>query len=78
MVLSRNFAGRYAAALDASGALLLIAAVGPITSGVEAAATSIGAGILLGGFVTGLVGLLLSWEQGRSDRRVARGGYLGD
>ena len=53
------------------------AAVGPVTSGVEMAATSIAAGILLGGFVTGLVGLLLSWEQRRSDRRVARGGYLG-
>jgi len=55
----------------------LIAGVGPVTSGVEAIATSIAAGILLGGFVTGLVGLLLSWEQGRSDRQVARGGYCG-
>jgi uncharacterized membrane protein YiaA len=55
----------------------LMAGIGPVTSGVEALATSIAAGILLGGFVTGLVGLLFSWEQGRSDRRVARGGYFG-
>jgi hypothetical protein len=56
---------------------VLVAEAGPVTSGVQAAATAIGAGILLGGFVTGLVGLLLSWEQRRSDRRVVRGGYLG-
>lgn len=50
---------------------------GPITDFVVTCATVVGAGILLGGFAAGLVGLLHSWERDDFDFQVRRFGYLG-
>lgn len=45
-------------------------ATGPITAAVESAATSVGAGMLLGGFLGGVVALLFRWEPPRRDEFV--------
>jgi hypothetical protein len=39
-----------------------LAAAGPITASVEAAAASVGAGMVLGGFVAGLFGSIFGWR----------------
>jgi hypothetical protein len=44
---------------------------------MEGAAAAVGAGILLGGFATGLVGLVLAWPRREFDARVFRDGYVG-
>ncbi len=44
---------------------------------IEATATSIGAGIVLGGFVMGAIGLAAGWSQENFERRVLRDGYMG-
>jgi hypothetical protein len=51
--------------------------VGPLTTLLEGAAAAVGAGMLLGGFLTGLAGLILAWPRWRFDRRVLRYGYAG-
>lgn len=52
-----------------------IAGIGPLSSGLDAVATSIGAGVLLGGFVAGLLAQLGIGRFGQT--RVAGAGYLG-
>lgn len=57
-------------------AAILIAGVGPVTSAVETVATSVGAGILLGGFGAGALGLVLGWGRRDSDEVALAVGYL--
>jgi hypothetical protein len=52
-----------------------LAGIGPMSRGAEAIAASVGAGILLGGFVAGTIALL-GFERMARDR-VADAGYLG-
>ncbi len=54
-----------------------IAHIGATTTVLEAAATSIGAGILMGGFLMGTVGLVLGWTREDFEGRVLRDGYIG-
>jgi len=56
---------------------MLSAGTGPVTSLGENAATSVGAGILLGGFAAGFVGLILGVESRRRDLAVVNSGYIG-
>ena len=56
-------------------AVVPVAGIGPGSSAVEIAATSVGAGILLGGFVAGTVALL--WRGGPEAGHIATAGYLG-
>lgn len=60
-------------------ALLPFAAVGAASSVLEGAATSVGAGILLGGFVAGTVQRLtgMCGGAGREDDGVVDAGYGG-
>jgi hypothetical protein len=53
------------------------AQVGFTTTILESAATSVGAGMLMGGFVVGAVGLALGWPRGDLERRALRDGYVG-
>ncbi|MDP9133829.1 MAG: hypothetical protein M3N56_03265 [Actinomycetota bacterium] len=46
-----------------------------ITAFLEAAATAVGVGMVLGGFVAGLAGLLGGWERGKLEFEVMRCGY---
>lgn len=47
-----------------------MAATGPATELIEATATSIGAGMLLGGFVAGLVALVFGAEPARREEAL--------
>jgi hypothetical protein len=52
-----------------------IAGIGPWSFRIEAVATSVGAGILLGGFVAGLLALLGIGPWGRNG--ITDAGYIG-
>ncbi|HEX8689038.1 MAG TPA: hypothetical protein VF729_02220 [Solirubrobacterales bacterium] len=54
-----------------------LARVGPLTTLIEGGAAAVGAGILLGGFATGLVGLVLAWPRRKFEWQVLKGGYAG-
>lgn len=56
---------------------ILPASVGPATTLVEAVAASVGAGIVLGGFAMGAVGILTGWSRRDFEKRMLRDGYLG-
>lgn len=56
----------------ASTAVHTVAATGPVTTFVEAVAASVGAGMLLGGFLAGLIGLASDWDA-RDRERVLVG-----
>jgi hypothetical protein len=51
---------------------MLIGQVGPFTTAIETMATAVGAGILLGSFATGAIGML----AGRSRRVLAARGLI--
>jgi hypothetical protein len=51
--------------------------VGPLTMVLEATATAVGAGVVLGSFGSGLVGLLLGDSRAAFEARVLRDGYIG-
>ena len=61
----------------AADAAFLVGGIGPVTSAGEVLATSIGAGILLGGFAGGGFGTLLRWTRRRRDEAAVRLGYFG-
>jgi hypothetical protein len=50
-------------AFDPTSSVAYLAAAGPITAAVEAAAASVGAGMVLGGFVAGLMGSIFGWKR---------------
>lgn len=56
---------------------MLLAQIGPLTSLMESTAAAVGAGMLLGGFLTGLVGLIRAWPRRQFDARVLWYGYAG-
>jgi hypothetical protein len=51
--------------------------IGFTTTVLESAATSIGAGMLIGGFVFGAVGLVLKWPREKLEKWALGDGYLG-
>lgn len=48
----------------------------PVTALLEACATAVGVGMVLGGFAAGLVSVLLGRSQELLERRVLQVGYL--
>jgi hypothetical protein len=50
---------------------------GPAMSVLTACAAAVGAGVVLGGFVVGVVSLLLGWPARELDREVRDGGHVG-
>ena len=57
-------------ALDPTPAVVYLAAAGPITASVEAAAASIGAGMVLGGFLAGALGSVFGWRGSVRDEAM--------
>lgn len=57
-------------ALDLTSGVVYLAAAGPITASVEAAAASVGAGMVLGGFLAGLLGSVLGWRGSVRDEAM--------
>jgi hypothetical protein len=51
--------------------------IGFATTVLESVATSVGAGMLLGGFVMGAVGVALGWDHKDLEERALRDGYIG-
>lgn len=51
--------------------------IGFTTTVLEAVATAVGAGIVLGGFLVGVVGLARGWTRADLERRVLRDSYIG-
>ena len=53
------------------------ASTGPTTSVLEALATSVGFGLVFGGFVGGIVNFALTGSLGESEKWTLIGGYFG-
>jgi hypothetical protein len=56
---------------------MTIAQIGPLTTALEAAAASVGAGVVLGGVAFGVGRLAAGWSRSRIERRALIDGYLG-
>lgn len=56
---------------------MIDAQVGFTTTILESVATSVGAGMLMGGFVVGAMGLVLGWSRRDLEKRALRDGYVG-
>jgi hypothetical protein len=54
-----------------------LAQIGPLTTLFEAAAASVGAGIVLGSVAIGAARLAAGWPRQRIERRALTDGYLG-
>jgi hypothetical protein len=55
----------------------MLAQIGFMTRFLESVATSIGAGMLVGGFVVGATGLILGWPRQDLEKRALADGYVG-
>lgn len=55
----------------------LLASTGPTTAVLEALASSVGAGLVVGGFLGGVGGFLSSRSLDRSEKSALSGSYLG-
>lgn len=56
---------------------MVIANIGPATTMVEVGAASVAAGIVLGGFAGGGIGLLMQWPRSDLEARVLSDSYMG-
>jgi hypothetical protein len=54
-----------------------LASIGPLTDILENTAAAVAAGMLLGGFATGLMGLVQAWPRRAIDHGVMQFGYYG-
>jgi hypothetical protein len=56
---------------------MILAQIGPFTAVLEAAATAVAAGVLLGSVALGVFGLLTGWSRREIERRALTDGYAG-
>jgi hypothetical protein len=56
---------------------MVLAQIGPLTTMLEAAAASVGAGVVLGSVAIGVVRLAQGWSRQRIERRALTDGYVG-
>lgn len=54
-----------------------LAQIGPFTSTVEAVATAMGAGVIVGSVAMGVVGMALGWPREEIAGRAITDGYVG-
>lgn len=50
--------------------------IGSTAAVLEAAASAIGAGMVVGGFAGGIVGVALRWPRAKAEREVLRSSYV--
>ena len=56
---------------------MIFAQIGPLTTAMEAAAASVGAGVVLGSVAFGVGRLAAGWSRSRIAHRALVDGYLG-
>lgn len=56
---------------------MVLAQIGPLTTGLEAVAMAVGAGAVLGSVAAGIRGLLARWALRKVERRALYGSYAG-
>jgi hypothetical protein len=56
---------------------MVLARVGPLTTTFEAAATAVTAGVVLGSFAMGILGLVRGWPRKEIAARALTDGYVG-
>jgi len=56
---------------------MVLAQIGPLTALLEAGATAIGAGVVVGGATVGVVRLTMGWSRGEIEDAAAIGGVVG-
>ena len=56
---------------------MTLAQVGFFTDAAEMLATAVGAGILLGGFLAGSIGIVAGWPRSRRDEGIVSVGHVG-
>lgn len=56
---------------------MALAQIGPLTTIVESLATAVGAGMLLGAFAAGAIGVVWGVKREKLERRALDAGYLG-
>jgi len=56
---------------------MVFAQIGPLTTMLEAVATAVGAGAVLGSVTAGMCGLLARWPLPKVERLALYGSYLG-
>lgn len=56
---------------------MVLAQIGPLTTVLETAAASVGAGVVLGSVALGVGRLAVGWSRRRIERRALTDGYLG-
>jgi hypothetical protein len=57
--------------------MLLLADIGPATGLLQALASSIGTGLVVGGFIGGGHSLVFRGDQQATEEQAAKGGYAG-
>lgn len=55
----------------------MLAQIGPFTTVLEAVATAVGAGLVLGSVALGAFGLVMGWSRRDIERRALIDGYAG-
>jgi hypothetical protein len=56
---------------------MALAQIGPVSSVFETLATTVGAGVLLGGVLTGVAGMAVGWSRDELAKRSLTDGYMG-
>jgi hypothetical protein len=56
---------------------MVLAQIGFLTDALEAFATAVGAGMLIGGFIVGLYGLFAGWKRRDIQAEALDAGYFG-
>lgn len=56
---------------------MALSQIGFFTEATEVLAAAVGAGILLGGFLAGSIGIVIGRPRSRRDERVVLSGYVG-
>ena len=56
---------------------MTLAQIGPLTAALEALATTVGAGALLGAFAMGAIGLIARWPRKELEERAPWDGCVG-
>lgn len=54
-----------------------MAGVGPLTSSLEAGATTIAAGVVVGGFLASVIGMVAGWSAAKDRAAAVRAGHMG-